>query len=456
MKLRSLALAAAVVAAGMSSMLVTAPAFAQAKEQFFPVLVYRTGAYAPNGVPFANGYVDYLKYVNAKGGINGVKITFEECETGYATDKGVECYERLKGKNGGATVFQPLSTGITFAITEKAPGDKIPIITAGYGRSESTDGMVFKWNFPLTGTYWDAADVLIQHIAKQEGGFDKLKGKKIALVYHDSPYGKEPIPLLQERSKLENFDLQLLPVAHPGIEQKATWLQIRQNRPDYVLLWGWGVMNSTAIKEAVATGYPRDKMYGVWWAGAEPDVKDVGDGAKGYHALALQHGAAPDAKIVKDILKEVHDKGQGTGPKEEVGQVLYMRGLMSAMLSIEGVKRAQERFGKGKVMTGEQARWGYENLALDQKKLDALGFTGVMRPISTSCADHRGAAFARIHTWNGSKWEFTSDWYEADQAIIKPMIKAAADKYAAEKKLTRRTFEDCQSEASATGNKAGG
>ena len=444
MKLKSLALAAAIVVASTSTVLTSSPVFAQAKEQFFPVLVYRTGAYAPNGVPFANGYVDYYKYLNTKGGINGVKITWEECETGYATDKGVECYERLKGKN--ATVFQPLSTGITFAITEKAPGDKIPIITAGYGRSESTDGMVFKWNFPLTGTYWDAADVLVQHIAKKEGGFDKLKGKKIALVYHDSPYGKEPIALLQERAKLDGFELSLLPVAHPGIEQKATWLQIRQNKPDYVFLWGWGVMNSTAVKEAVATGYPRDKMYGVWWAGAEPDVKDVGDGAKGYHALALQHGAEPNSKIVQEILKEVHDKGQGTGPREEVGQVLYMRGLMSAMLAVEGVKRAQERFGKGKVMTGEQARWGYENLALDQKKLDALGFTGVMRPISTSCADHRGAAFARIHTWNGSKWEFTSDWYEADQSIIKPMIKAAADKYAAEKKIPRRTYEDCQSD----------
>ena len=64
---------------------------------------------------------------------------------------------------------------------------------------------------------------------------------------------------------------------------------------------------------------------------------------------------------------------------------------------------------------------------------------------AASCADHRGATWARIHTWNGSKWEFTSDWYEADQSIIKPMIKQAADKYAADKKLTRRTPEDCQS-----------
>jgi branched-chain amino acid transport system substrate-binding protein len=52
------------------------------------------------------------------------RSSFEECETGYATDRGVECYERLKGKNGGATVFQPLSTGITFALTEKAPATR--------------------------------------------------------------------------------------------------------------------------------------------------------------------------------------------------------------------------------------------------------------------------------------------------------------------------------------------
>jgi branched-chain amino acid transport system substrate-binding protein len=445
MKLKSLLAVAAIGAAAVAGLATSTAALAQAKEQFFPALVYRTGAYAPNGVPFANGYVDYLKYINATGGINGVKVSWEECETGYATDRGVECYERLKGKNGGATVFQPLSTGITFALTEKAPNDKIPLITAGYGRSESTDGNVFKWNFPLTGTYWDAADILVQHVGKKEGGLDKLKGKKIALVYHDSPYGKEPIPLLEERAKQLGFTLQLLPVTHPGVEQKATWLQIRQNRPDYVFLWGWGVMNSTALKEAQATGYPRDKMYGVWWAAAEPDVKDVGEGAKGYNGLALQHGAEPNSKIVKEILAKVHDKGQGTGPKEEVGQVLYMRGLVAAMLSVEGVKRAQERYGKGKWVSGEQARWGYENLALDQKKLDALGFAGVMRPISTSCADHRGASNARLHTWDGSKWVFSSDWIEADQSIIKPMIKTAADKYAAEKKITRRTPEDCQS-----------
>jgi len=442
MKLSKFVLAAAVLAASAAAF--STAALAQAKEQFFPLLVYRTGPYAPNGTPWADGKQDYLKLVNARdGGINGVKITYEECETAYDTARGVECYERLKGKTN--TLFDPQSTGITFALTDKAPGDKMPLITVGYGLAAAQDGGVFKWNFPILGSYRTGADVLIQHIAKQEGGFDKLKGKKIALVYHDSPFGKEPIPLLQERAKMNGFELLLLPVAAPGVEQKATWLQVRQARPDYVLLWGWCVMNSTALKEAQATGYPRDKMYGVWWSGAEPDVKDVGMGAKGYHALALQHGADRNSKVVQDILKNVYDKGQGTAARDEVGTVLYMRGVIIQMLGVEAVRRAQERFGKGKVMTTEQVRWGLENLNLDQKRLDALGFSGVMRPVSTSCSDHMGSTYARIHTWDGTKWAFSSDWYQADDQILKPMIKAAADKYATEKKLTRRSPADCQS-----------
>jgi len=444
MKFTSMTLAIAMATAGAGSLLASAAALAQDKVQFFPVLSGRTGPVAPNATPWANGHNDYMKLVNARGGINGVMTLLEECETAYATDRGVECYERLKGKHGGATVFQPLSTGITFALTDKIPGDKIPMITSGYGRSDSADGGVFKWNFPLIGHYWVAGDTALQHIANKEGGWDKLKGKKVAVVYHDSPFGKELLPIIQERSKMHGFAIQLLPVPAPGVEQKAIWLQIRQQRPDYVIMQTWGVMTPTAIKEAVATGYPREKIIGTWWSGAEPDLRDVGAAAKGYNAVMMQHGTGFDSPVVKEILDKVHAKGQGTGPKDEVGTVLYMRGVVGAMLAVEGVRAAQERFGKGKVMTGEQARWGYENLNLTQAKLDALGFKGVMRPVSTSCLDHMGSAYARVHTWDGAKFAWSSDWLQADEQIIKPMVKSSAEKYAAEKKVERRSTADCQ------------
>ncbi len=436
---KSWALAAAAVVAAAAAV----PAEAQ-NEQFIPRLVYRTGPYAPNGIPFANGAADYLNLINERdGGINGVKIIMEECETGYATDKGVECYERLKNKGPtGAAYFSPLSTGITFALTEKAPGDKIPLLTTGYGRSDSRDGSVFTWNFIALGTYWTAADVAIQHIAHELGGMDKLKGKKIALVYHDSPYGKEPIPLLQKRSQLNGFQLLLIPVTHPCVEQKSQWLQVRQNRPDYVILWGWGVMNSTAIKEAAAVAYPRDKIIGVWWSGAEPDVTPAGDQAKGYKALMLQHGAGK-FQVHAEIEKYVYAKGLGMAQPEDVGHVLYNRGVIDSMIGVEAIRTAQEKFGK-KPLTGEQIRWGFENLNLTEERLKELGFEGMMRPLKFSCEDHEGARFARLHQWDGKQWNVISDWYEADDSILAPLVKDTAAAYAKEKGITPR---DCSKES---------
>lgn len=428
--------AAAMMAAGAGE------ALAQ-NEQFLPRLVYRTGPYAPNGVPFANGYADFLNMLNERdGGLNGVRLVQEECETGYATDRGVECYDRLKGKGPtGAGLVDPLSTGITFALTEKAPGDKIPLITMGYGRSESQDGSVFGWNFPLLGTYWSAADIIMRYVADKEGGYARLKGKKISLVFHDSPFGKEPIPLLEELARRHGFTFAALPVTHPGVEQKATWLQIRQARPDYVLLWGWGVMNSTSIKEAAAVNYPRNKMIGVWWSGAEPDVLPGGDGAKGYLAAAL-HALGDQFPVHRDIYRHVYDKGKGAAKKEEVGQVLYNRGLVNGFLATEAIRKAQSRYGN-KPMTGEQIRWGLENLDLTAARIKEAGFEGLVYPMKLSCQDHMGSARARIQQWDGKQWSFVSDWIEADRKLLDPMVAAAAKAYAAEKKITPR---DCSKE----------
>jgi branched-chain amino acid transport system substrate-binding protein len=371
------------------------------------------------------------------GGVNGVKLNFEECETAYDAAKGVECYERLKNRGSGASGFDPQSTGITFAVTDKAFRDKVAIQTMGYGLSQSVDGTVFEWNFPLLGTYWTAADVMLQDMRKKEKG--SLKGKKIALVYHDSPYGKEPIPLLQKVAAKEGFEVLLYPVTAPGIEQKSTWLQIRQQRPDYVMLWSAGVMTPAAVREAQASAYPREKIYSIWWAGSDHDVKDLGDGAKGYNTITVHNSSVTD-KVHADLKKFVYDKGQGTASDvSEVGTMAHTRGMMISMLQVEAIRAAQKKYGKDKALTPVQVHWGFENLNLTAEKLKVLGFGEIMRPVQTSCSNHMGADWARIVQWNGSKWEIKSDWYQSDKSNIDPLVKEFADKYAKDKDITRRS-----------------
>ena len=242
--------------AALAALAITAtPALA---ELVVPNLSYRTGSYAANGIPYADGFADYFTLLNERdGGIGGEKVSVPECETAYNTEKGVECYESTKG--AGALVYNPLSTGITYQLIPKVNADGITLYTPGYGRTSSANGGVFEWVFNYPANYWDGASVAVKYILGENG--DDLKGKKIALVYHNSAYGKEPIRTLEELAKKHGFELVLLPVDPPGQEQKSQWLQIRRDKPDYVLMWGWGVMNQVAIQEAVNIKFPMDHLH---------------------------------------------------------------------------------------------------------------------------------------------------------------------------------------------------
>jgi branched-chain amino acid transport system substrate-binding protein len=416
---------------------------AQDKTVFIPLLVYRTGPFAPNGIPSANGFNDYFNLLNERdGGINGVKLVWEECETQYKTDLGVECYERLKGKHGGAVLVNPFSTGITYQLIPKAPVDKVVIHSAGYGMTASADGRWFPWVFNFPMTYWSQASAFIKYVGAQEGGLDKLKGKKIVHVFHNSPYGKEANPTLEDLAKKHQFELTLLPVDSPGQEQKATWLQVRRINPNWIYISGWGVMNQVAVKEAAAINFPMDHVVGNWWTGTETDVIPAGDGAKGYKSMTF-HAPGNNFKVHQDIMKFVHGKGKGSGPKEGVGEVLYNRTIINAMLDTEAVRLAMQKFGTKSAPTPEQVRWGMENLNITEKRLEELGMKGLMRPLKVTCENHEGNGLALVQQWDGKKWNIVSDWIEPMRDVVRPKLEAAAVE---EGKKLGYTQRDCSKE----------
>ena len=411
-------------------------ALASAQEQFVPILSYRVGAYASGGSGFFGGMIDYFNLVNMSGGINGVKIAWEECETEYNASRGVECYERLKKKNGGASTVEPLSTGIAYGILDRVGTDKIPMTTLGYGRSDAANGAVFPYVFPLITTYWNQAAAMIKYLGDKSGGLDKLKGKKIVHIYHDSAFGKEPFPVLEAASKQYGFELVKIAVPHPGNEQNSQWLQIRQANPDYVILWGWGVMNAVAIKTAARVGYPREKMLGVWWAGSEEDAIPAGDAAKGYSTMT--YNTPGNYPVLDEIRKKVYGgkKGNMEDPSR-IGSVYHMRGITASMLYVEAVKKAQDKYGKGKAMNGEQLRWGYENLDIDEAKQKSLGALGMFPTLKTSCQDHEGSGASKVQVWDGKAWKaITPNWITGDRVAVQKMVAESSAKYAAEKKIT--------------------
>ena len=420
------------VSLALAGIMAAAPAMA---ELVVTSLSYRTGPYAANGIPVADGFADYLTLLNERdGGIGGVPIKMIECETGYNTEKGVECYEATKGE--GALVYSPLSTGITYQLIPKASADGIPVHSMGYGRTSAANGKVFEWIFNYPATYWDGASIAINHLLDQNGG--DLKGKKVALVYHNSAYGKELIRTLQELAKKHGYELSLLPVDHPGQEQKSQWLQIRREKPDYVLMWGWGVMNQVAIQEAANIRFPMENFIGVWWSGSENDTLPAGDGANGYKALALANPGS-DYPIYGDLKKYVYDAGKAAGSGDQIGYVLYNRGMYQALLTTEAIRKAQEIHGTMDI-TPAMMRDGMEALSITEARMSELGLPDFGPAFDVSCENHGGSGIAKIQQWDAGakKWNLVTDWIAADRSIVDPLIEEDSMAYAKENNIALR------------------
>lgn len=418
------------ITAAVASITAAAPAMA---DLTFTALSYRTGPYAANGIPFADGYQDYFTLLNERdGGIGGEAINLIECETGYNTEKGVECYESTKGE--GALVYQPLSTGITYQLIPKATADGIPVHSMGYGRTSAKNGQVFRNIFNYPANYWDGASVAVKHLIDVNGG--SLEGKKIALVYHNSAYGKEPIRTLEEAAKKHGFELSLLPVDHPGQEQKSQWLQIRREKPDYVLMWGWGVMNQVAIQEAVNIRFPMENFIGIWWSGSENDVLPAGEKAHGYKALTF-HNVGSDFPVFGDIQKHVVDAGKAAGAGDQIGTALYNRGMYAAMLAAEAVKTAQSIHG-ATAITPAQMRDGMEALEITQEKMSALGLPNFGPSFKVSCDNHGGDGMVAVAQWdaNAKSWGLITDFVQSDQDILNPLIEEDSSAFASENGIT--------------------
>ncbi len=310
--------------------LVGVTAVGAAGAQFIPILGFREGALRALGIPQADGLIAYLTLLNERdGGIHGVPVVWEECETVYDVSRGIECYERLKAKKPTeAAVMQVFGTPLTYALIERATRDQILLITPGTGRSDALDGRVFPYVFNGPSTSWSQNTAKIRFIGQRAGGMDQLKGLKIVHIYYDNDYGRETLALLDQQAAQYGFAVQHLAVKPPGLDQKAIWLRVKVAQPDWVILRGaGGFMISTALKEAAQIGFPRDKIVGPFPACAEQDMVAAGEAAIGF-ICGTWYGTGAHFPLVQDILTYVYGRGRGPGPESDVGTTHWIRGML--------------------------------------------------------------------------------------------------------------------------------
>lgn len=401
--------------AALASQLPVRVALAQDKVIRFSMPQDFTRIYTFVTAEYSQGQRDYFSLVNGRGGINDHQIVADVSDHGNDMPRAIEAYERAKTQ--GAVLVDPLSTPVARALVPRAMEDKINLITAFSGRSDAADGSVFPYVLPLTPNYWTQAGLLIDYFRQQDGG--SLSGKKICFVHIDTPFGKEPLPILEKLAEQQGFELVAFPYTPPGNDQSAIWPQVRRARPDWVMFWGAAVGQTVALTEAIRNGMAMDRVASSVWI-SESDMDVVGrDQTVGVIKVEpCVSGREP--KIIQDILSEVVGAGKGAGPEDKVGTSYYNYGVMLAALMVEGVRVAFEKAPDGPI-TGEWLNAGLRGI-------EGFDAEGMIPPTTVTPEDHQGGGMARIARWDGNGFVPATDWFTANQDVVWDEIR----KYSAE------------------------
>ena len=142
-----------------------------------------------------------------------------------------------------------------------------------------------------------------------------------------------------------------------------------------------------------------------------------------------------------DVLTYVYDTGKAVDPsfRPRVGEVLYNRGLATAMWTAEAIAKAME-IHKKKEVTGAGVRDGLEALDITEERLEELGFEGMLAPLKITCSNHEGSGRAAIQQWQAEKgrWRLISGFYQPDREVTGPLVEADSGAYAKENHVTPR------------------
>lgn len=396
----------------------------EGKVYFVGWMCDKTGPTQVVGINLCPGMEDFLELINLKGGIYGHTFEWEEIEHGYEVPRGVEAYERLREK--GAIWIGAYGTPQTYAITPRTFKDKLPITTPGFGRADAADGTTFSYVFPVAASYWSQAAAAIHYIATRMGGEDRLRGLKIAVLYYDNPFGREPLPVYERLAERFGFTLRTFAATPPALEQSAQWTDIaRRFRADWVITQLAGGSCAVSIKEAARVGFPMDRVVAHVWCGAEQDTRIAGpDIAKGYTAMEFA-GVGRDFPIIREILEVVYGAGRGHTSEEVVGTVYYNRGVFIGGLVVAAFKKAHEQFGDP--IDGEKMKWGFENITVQD--LQELGLLGLAPPLELSPEDHEGGGYIQFYQWDGEKYVPVTDWVRAYRDVVLELVRASAAQF---------------------------
>jgi branched-chain amino acid transport system substrate-binding protein len=361
-----------------------------------------TGPTSDVGIPYGNGVADAMHYINAKGGINGKKLTFETVDYSYKAPQAIATYKRWISDLKPVAI-QGWGTADTEALVQFVAKDQIPYYSASYsghltdptGKSPRTKSPA-PYNFFYGPSYSDTCRGLVQWAAEDWKGKGKTGQPKFIHMGANHPYPNAPKEACAEYAQELGFEV-LNPIVYdlkPG-DAKAQCLTLKDSGADYAYMGNTAGSNISLLNSCNTVGAKPQFLANVWgWD--ENSIKAAGESGNG---VAVPLGSpswkddAPGMATVRTISKVSNPSG------ETYRNLHYMRGVCAVYFMKDAMEMADKQGG----ITGPNIKKAMEQM---EGHVPA-GLEGVCKPSTWTNEDHRGTTEVSVYTTDYNGGDFT-------------------------------------------------
>jgi branched-chain amino acid transport system substrate-binding protein len=334
-----------------------AHAQASAEEIVIGGSIPMTGVFSFAGIGINAGISDYVKIVNDAGGVKGRKIRYVPEDTGYKVDVSVATFKKITSQNK-INLYYGDSTGFSKTINPELERNGNIMMAGASFATELNDPVKYPNQFLVGPDYTEMFGILLRHIAKEK------PGAKVAFVYSDSEFGRDPIDESEALAKKLGLTVAIKIMTQAGsVDVSGEVIKLRRAAPDYTIFHGYIL---APIPEFITQGQQQGmttKWMGTFWTMDSSTVMkmgEAGDGFMGVMPYRYYYDTSAKAPML-DKIRQMRPEYQSTA---------YIQGFLAAMLFVESAKRTLDA---KKELTGKNLKAALNSI----KDFDTGGLIGV-------------------------------------------------------------------------------
>ena len=372
-----------------------------AKEVAYLSLADYTGPIAGLNVPADMGLEDYLKEINDKGGVDGVKIKFIGIDTRYDVARAVSAYKRYR-RTPRLLMVNSISTGIGKAVARLIERDKKAQLVPGDGEFQAHIGRTFLWG----PAYQDAFAATLDWILDDWKKKGKSGAPVVGYLSWDNPYGREHLRGGKEYA--EKIGVKLLPPEFfpPGTLKHDVYLtRLAKAGANYIHAGGVDPTPTNIIRDGFALGLTKTIQFTADYWG--PTALGIGVHAEALEGTVItsffQRGEdAKNNPFVTDQWKKYR------GSMADFNEV-YGMGMSWGITYVAGLKKALKAAGYDKLEANDMYK-AYQQLTGLEKH-------GIQGPCAYSPKSRLGSKVVKMYQVKGGKIFPITGWREAPNAV---------------------------------------